>query len=49
MSVTSDDAPFSALAFKIATDPYVGRLCFFGSIPASGHRHHRAQLHQEAA
>jgi len=25
----SDDAPFSALAFKIATDPYVGRLSFF--------------------
>ena len=25
----SDDEPFSALAFKIATDPYVGRLCFF--------------------
>ena len=25
----SDDAPFSALAFKIMTDPYVGRLCFF--------------------
>ena len=24
----SYDAPFSALAFKIATDPYVGRLCF---------------------
>ncbi|MAM04784.1 MAG: elongation factor G [Flavobacteriales bacterium] len=24
----SVDAPFSALAFKIATDPYVGRLCF---------------------
>lgn len=24
----STDAPFSALAFKIATDPYVGRLCF---------------------
>jgi elongation factor G len=23
------DAPFAALAFKIATDPYVGRLCFF--------------------
>jgi elongation factor G len=23
------DAPFSALAFKIATDPFVGRLCFF--------------------
>jgi len=26
---TSDDAPFSALAFKIMTDPYVGRLTFF--------------------
>ena len=25
----SDDAPFSALAFKIMTDPYVGRLSFF--------------------
>ena len=24
----SDEAPFSALAFKIATDPYVGRLSF---------------------
>ena len=24
----SVDAPFAALAFKIATDPYVGRLCF---------------------
>ena len=26
---SSDDAPFSALAFKIMTDPYVGKLCFF--------------------
>ncbi len=25
----SDDAPFSALAFKIAADPFVGKLCFF--------------------
>ena len=25
----SDDAPFSALAFKIMTDPYVGKLCYF--------------------
>ena len=25
----SDSEPFSALAFKIATDPYVGKLCFF--------------------
>ena len=24
-----DDQPFSALAFKIMTDPYVGKLCFF--------------------
>ena len=26
---SSDDAPFSALAFKIATDPFVGSLTFF--------------------
>ena len=26
---SSDDQPFSALAFKIMTDPYVGKLCFF--------------------
>ena len=26
---SSDEAPFSALAFKIMTDPYVGRLTFF--------------------
>ena len=25
----SDDQPFSALAFKVATDPYVGKLTFF--------------------
>ena len=25
----SDETPFSALAFKIATDPYVGKLCYF--------------------
>ena len=35
------DEPMSALAFKIATDPYVGRLCFFriysGSIPAGSY------------
>ena len=34
-------APFSALAFKIATDPYVGRLCFFrvysGSLDAGSY------------
>ena len=26
---TDDDEPFAALAFKIATDPFVGKLCFF--------------------
>ena len=26
---SSDDAPFSALAFKVMTDPYVGKLTFF--------------------
>ncbi len=35
---SSDEEPFAALAFKIATDPYVGKLCFFrvysGSIEA---------------
>ncbi len=35
------DAPMAALAFKIATDPYVGRLCFFrvysGEIPAGSY------------
>ena len=27
--ISSDDEPFAALAFKIATDPFVGKLCFF--------------------
>jgi len=26
---STDDAPFAALAFKIATDPFVGKICFF--------------------
>jgi elongation factor G len=26
---TDDNAPFAALAFKIMTDPFVGKLCFF--------------------
>jgi elongation factor G len=37
----SDDEPFAALAFKIATDPYVGRLTFFrvysGKLPAGSY------------
>ncbi len=35
------EKPFSALAFKIATDPFVGRLCFFrtysGKLPAGSY------------
>ncbi len=27
--ISSDDEPFSALAFKIATDPFVGKICYF--------------------
>jgi len=38
---TSDEAPFAALAFKIMTDPYVGKLTFFrvysGSLKAGSH------------
>lgn len=37
----SYDEPFAALAFKIATDPYVGRLCFVraysGKLPAGSY------------
>jgi len=37
----SYDAPFAALAFKIATDPFVGRLCFIraysGVLPAGSY------------
>ena len=49
----SEDAPFSALAFKIMTDPYVGRLSFFrvysgvaetGSIVYNSTKGHRERL-----
>jgi elongation factor G len=37
----SYDEPFAALAFKIATDPFVGRLCFIraysGKLPAGSY------------
>ena len=37
----NDEAPFAALAFKIATDPYVGKLTFFrvysGSLPSGSY------------
>jgi elongation factor G len=46
-----DDAPFSALAFKIATDPYVGKLTFFrvysGSIPAGSYVFNATQEKKE--
>ncbi|MDD4688279.1 MAG: elongation factor G [Eubacteriales bacterium] len=38
---SSDEEPFAALAFKIATDPFVGKLCFFrvysGTLAAGSH------------
>jgi len=38
---STPDEPFAALAFKIATDPFVGRLCFFrvysGTLPAGSY------------
>src|SRR5690606_36913889 len=38
---SSDDEPFAALAFKIMTDPYVGKLTYFrvysGSLPAGSY------------
>ena len=40
-SPSSDDAPFAALAFKIMTDPFVGKLAFFrvysGTLDAGSH------------
>ncbi|MFI3142185.1 MAG: elongation factor G [Clostridia bacterium] len=32
---STDDAPFAALAFKIATDPFVGKICFFRTYSGS--------------
>ena len=47
----SDDAPFSALAFKIETDPFVGRLAFFrvysGSIRAGDMIYNSTKSHKE--
>jgi elongation factor G len=46
-----DDAPFAALAFKIATDPYVGKLTFFrvysGSLPSGSYVHNSTQGNRE--
>jgi len=47
----ADDAPFAALAFKIATDPYVGKLTFFrvysGSLPAGSYVHNSTKQNRE--
>ncbi|HET9949081.1 MAG TPA: elongation factor G, partial [Longimicrobiales bacterium] len=47
----SDDAPFSALAFKIMTDPYVGKLTFFrvysGSLPAGSYVYNATRERRE--
>ncbi|MBR2897293.1 MAG: GTP-binding protein, partial [Oscillospiraceae bacterium] len=48
---SDDSAPFSALAFKIATDPYVGKLCFFrvysGSLKAGSTVLNSTKNHRE--
>ncbi|GMV07956.1 MAG: elongation factor G [Gemmatimonadota bacterium] len=47
----SDDAPFSALAFKIMTDPYVGKLTFFrvysGSLPSGSYIYNASKDRRE--
>jgi elongation factor G len=47
----SDDAPFSALAFKIMTDPYVGKLTFFrvysGSLPSGSYVYNASKGRRE--
>ncbi len=47
----SNDEPFCALAFKIATDPYVGRLAFFrvysGSLDAGSYVHNTRSDNKE--
>ena len=47
----SDDEPFSALAFKIMTDPYVGRLTYVrvysGRLPAGSHVLNSTQTRKE--
>jgi elongation factor G len=46
-----DDEPFSALAFKIATDPYVGKLTFFrvysGVLKSGSHVHNSTKSRKE--
>jgi len=46
-----DDEPFSALAFKVATDPYVGQLVFFrvysGTLKAGSYVHNSTKGKKE--
>lgn len=48
---SSDDEPFSALAFKIMTDPFVGKLCFFrvysGKLKSGSHIYNSTKGQQE--
>jgi len=48
---SSDDEPFSALAFKIATDPYVGKICYFrvysGTVESGTAVHNSVKGHKE--
>jgi len=50
---SSDTEPFSGLAFKIATDPFVGRLCFFrvysGSVQAGSYVYNSTKDKKERA
>ena len=47
----SDDEPFSALAFKIMTDPFVGKLCFFrvysGTLASGSHVYNSTKDNKE--
>ncbi|MBQ3426681.1 MAG: elongation factor G [Clostridia bacterium] len=48
---SSDDEPFAALAFKIATDPFVGKICYFrvysGKVEAGSHVLNSCKGHKE--
>ena len=48
---SSDDEPFAALAFKIATDPFVGKLCFFrvysGTLTSGSHVYNSVKDNKE--
>ncbi len=48
---SDDSQPFSALAFKIATDPFVGKLCFFrvysGTLKSGSHVYNSSKDNKE--